>query len=213
MGVNGTPYTYTALIFVWAMTCSFAFPPLMGWSEYVPEKSGIRYEKCMVHEVTFSKLFIAFYSCSVAFDNPKHISYSWYILIVGFILPLVIILMTSIFILVRVKQVLNYHFIKCIPEFYSFFQHSKRQADMNMKPNAISSRERKVTLMVFLMVAAFVGAWSGYGTLCILRLIGLEFTELSIGISMLIAKTGACLNPIIFIFLNNQVRLHRKMVG
>ena len=74
-----------------------------------------------------------------------------------------------------------------------------------MKSQVISSRERKVTLMVFLMVAAFVGAWSGYGTLCILRLVGMEFTSLSIGISMLIAKTGACLNPIIFIFLNNQV--------
>ena len=76
---------------------------------------------------------------------------------------------------------------------------------MNMKSQVISSRERKVTLMVFLMVAAFVGAWSGYGTLCILRLVGLEFSSLSIGISMLIAKTGACLNPVIFIFLNNQV--------
>ena len=53
--------------------------------------------------------FYCFFSCSVAFDNPKHISYSWYILIVGFILPLVIIVVTSIFILVRVKQVLNYH--------------------------------------------------------------------------------------------------------
>jgi len=73
-----------------------------------------------------------------------------------------------------------------------------------MKSQVISSRERKVTLMVFLMVAAFVGAWSGYGTLCILRLVGLEFSSLSIGISMLIAKTGACLNPVIFIFLNNQ---------
>ena len=78
---------------------------------------------------------------------------------------------------------------------------------MNMKSNVISSRERKVTLMVFLMVIAFVGAWSGYGILCILRLIGIDFPPLSIGISMLIAKTGACLNPIIFIFLNNQVRL------
>ena len=65
--VTGTPYTYTALIFVWAMTCSFAFPPLMGWSEYVPEKSGIRYEKCMVHEVTFSKLFFCFFQLQRGF--------------------------------------------------------------------------------------------------------------------------------------------------
>ena len=167
------------------------------------------------------------FSCSVAFDNPKHISYSWYILIAGFILPLFIIMITSIFILVRVKQVRKMvqkwskngskwtqKGLKCCPKlvgtpctiiFLYFFKHSKKQAGMNMKSQVISSRERKVTLMVFLMVAAFVGAWSGYGTLCILRLVGLEFTPLSIGISMLIAKTGACLNPIIFIFLNNQV--------
>ena len=75
-----------------------------------------------------------------------------------------------------------------------------------MKSQVISSRERKVTFMVFLMVAAFVGAWSGYGVLCILRLLDYDFTPLQIGISMLVAKTGACLNPVIFIFLNGQVR-------
>ena len=42
MGVYGPPYTYLALILVWVMTCTFAFPPLLGWSEYVPEKSGTR---------------------------------------------------------------------------------------------------------------------------------------------------------------------------
>ena len=77
---------------------------------------------------------------------------------------------------------------------------------MNMKSAVISNRERKVTMMVFLMVAAFVFAWSGYGVLCILRLLGNDFTPLMIGVSMLVAKTGACFNPVIFIFLNNQVK-------
>ena len=76
---------------------------------------------------------------------------------------------------------------------------------MNMNKDLAEKREKKVTKMVFLMVFAFIGAWSGYAFLCILRLLGVHSSELAFGLVMFAAKSGGWLNTLVFIFMNTQV--------
>ena len=77
---------------------------------------------------------------------------------------------------------------------------------MNMNKASIMSRERKVTFLVLLMFFAFMVAWAPYATICLLRLIqGIKPTPATVAISMLCAKTSACINPIIFTLFNAQV--------
>ena len=78
-----------------------------------------------------------------------------------------------------------------------------------MDKDLVAERERKVTMMVFLMVFAFLGAWSGYALLCILRLFGIYSPDYAVGIAMMAAKAGGWLNTIVFIFMNTQVSKHR----
>ena len=83
------------------------------------------------------------------------------------------------------------------------FQHTQLQ--VGISKDLVAERERKVTKMVFLMVFAFLGAWSGYAILCILRLFGIHSPDFAIGIAMMLAKAGGWLNTIVFIFMNTQV--------
>jgi len=75
-----------------------------------------------------------------------------------------------------------------------------------MNKDLAEKREKKVTKMVFLMVFAFIGAWSGYAFLCILRLLGVHSSELAFGLVMFAAKSGGWLNTLVFIFMNTQFR-------
>ena len=62
-----------------------------------------------------------------------------------------------------------------------------------------------MTKMIFLMVLAFVAAWSGYAILSIIRLYGSGFSDYLIGFVMMIAKSGASLNTFVFILMNQEV--------
>ena len=42
---NTYGYCKATISMVWFMSGLIAVPPLIGWSEYVPEQSGLRYEK------------------------------------------------------------------------------------------------------------------------------------------------------------------------
>ena len=59
--------------------------------------------------------------------------------------------------------------------------------------------------MIFLMVFAFLTAWSGYAILSIIRLYGSGFSDYLIGLVMMLTKSGACLNIVIFILMHQEV--------
>ena len=59
--------------------------------------------------------------------------------------------------------------------------------------------------MVLLMIFAFLGSWSGYAILCILRLFGINSSDYAIGFAMMFAKMGGWNNTVIFIFVNPEV--------
>ena len=84
-------------------------------------------------------------------------------------------------------------------------QHTKLQIGIKMNKDLVEEREKKVTKMVFLMVFAFIGAWSGYAFLCILRLFGVHSSDIAFGLVMFAAKSGGWLNTLVFIFMNTQV--------
>ena len=77
---------------------------------------------------------------------------------------------------------------------------------LNKKKASILARERRVTKMIFLMILAFLGAWSGYAILGIIRIHGYaDFSDYLIGVAMMLAKCGAWTNTIIFIWMNQEV--------
>ena len=55
------------------------------------------------------------------------------------------------------------------------------------------------------MILAFLAAWTGYAILSIIRLNGSGFSDYLIGFAMMMAKSGAWLNTIIFIIMNQEV--------
>lgn len=133
-----------------------------------------------------------FFSCSPAFLDPKYASYSWFIFSLGYFLPLVIITSTSTLILVKLKD--HHHNLQV------------NGGGQNKKPGNSEKRERKVTWMVFLMNAAFISAWSTYAIATIIRLVGYSVPNWVMMLATLLAKSGAFVNPIIFVFLNSQVK-------
>lgn len=66
--------------------------------------------------------------------------------------------------------------------------------------------ERIVTLMVLLMIVAFLISWLGYAILCVLRLFDLDCPDYLVGYAVLFTKTGPWTNTVVFIFLNPEFR-------
>jgi len=127
-------------------------------------------------------------SCGPCFEHENCLTYAIFILGMGFIFPLSCISTASYLIVIKLRQ------------------HTKLQIGINMNKDLVEEREKKVTKMVFLMVFAFIGAWSGYALLCILRLFGIHSSDIAFGLVMFAAKSGGWLNTLVFIFMNTQFR-------
>ena len=86
-----------------------------------------------------------------------------------------------------------------------FQTHTQIQSAHGQNKESAHKRERKVTCMVFLMVLAFILAWTGYALVCILRLLHQTVSDTAVAWAMLLAKNGGWLNAIVFVFMNKQV--------
>lgn len=156
------------IVFIWSLSASFSVPPFFGWSEYVPEQCGL--------------------SCAPCFQDPRYKDYSIYILVAGFIIPLIVIITSSALTILRLR-------------FYA-----QLKAKANLKSDLISRREWKATLMVLVMVLVFFLSWSGYSTICLLRIFGVDYPDISVAISMMTAKSSAWTNCLIYIGMNSRIR-------
>ena len=87
---------------------------------------------------------------------------------------------------------------------YFSFQNSMQVSLPRMK-HVIAKREKKVTLMVFLMVMAFVGAWTPYATIAILRIWGIDIADYGVVAAMMVSKLASWGNTLVLIFLNREV--------
>ena len=86
-------------------------------------------------------------------------NYAQLILYLGFFVPLSLISINAGIIIYRIR------------EFSSF------QKSLNVNQTQINLREKKVTIMVFLMIGAFLISWSFYAIVCFLRILELNLPD------------------------------------
>lgn len=72
---------------IWIYTFCISVPPFFGFGAYVPETSGM--------------------TCAPDWESNKHLLYTWYWTIFGFLVPLFIILITSYKTIAQMKRVIT----------------------------------------------------------------------------------------------------------
>ncbi len=165
--VASTTSAVLVLSTVWLLAAAIAIPPLVHWwGYYAPETSGL--------------------TCAPCWEDPACVSYGWYILILGFLIPLFFIIVSSIAVIVLLKTSTSSSFVS----------------------QAKEKRERAVTRTILIMLLAFCIVWSPYAIACLLRVIGIysEHTDDYAAFSLAFAKSSVCLHPIIYIAMNTQFR-------
>ena len=66
-------------------------------------------------------------------------------------------------------------------------------------------KERRASLMVLLMILAFLVSWLPYSVICFVKMAGYDVTPTMSALPLLCAKSSICWNPIIYVVLNDQV--------
>ncbi|XP_008543306.1 blue-sensitive opsin [Microplitis demolitor] len=132
-------------------------------------------------------------SCSVAWevhDPSTHMdSYITFLFFFGFVVPVIIIISAYTGIINTLKKV------------------KKRTS------GTVGKRERQVTLMVALMIIAFLIAWTPYAAFSLAaQYFSYQLTGFIAAIPSLLAKSSICYNPIIYAGLNPQFRKSIKKI-
>ena len=84
------------------------------------------------------------------------------------------------------------------------FQHS-RSFMLTACKNNNKQKERRASLMILLMIFAFMVSWFPYTIICFFKMTGYEVTPTISALPLLFAKSSICWNPIIYVVLNEQV--------
>ncbi|XP_074041290.1 pinopsin [Leptinotarsa decemlineata] len=124
-------------------------------------------------------------SCSVNWEeqSANAMSYILFLFAFGLVLPLIVILFSYAHIIITMRQ-------------------SKIHMGQTTKA------EGRVAYMVFLMIVAFIVAWSPYAISALLvQFVDSSFISPAAGVApALLAKSSICYNPIIYVGLNSQFR-------
>lgn len=75
----GYSSSYMVIPLVWILSAAIAVPPLLGWSYFTPESSGI--------------------SCAPAWEDMDYATYTIYILTLGFIVPVAVLVTSSAYVI------------------------------------------------------------------------------------------------------------------
>ncbi|XP_057309381.1 rhodopsin, G0-coupled-like [Hydractinia symbiolongicarpus] len=68
-------------------------------------------------------------------------------------------------------------------------------------------KERRTTLFLFVVIAAFVIAWTPYALMIFLIIIGENVTRTWFDYSALLAKSSSFYNPVIYVIMNKRIRV------
>nr|AJP70549.1 opsin SWS1 [Cololabis saira] len=157
-----------AVGFTWFMGVGCAIPPFFGWSRYIPEGLGCScgpdwYTKCVE------------YSCE---------SYTWFLMVTCFIMPLTIIIFSYSQLLSALRAV------------------AAQQAESASTQKA----EKEVSRMIMVMVGSFITC---YGPYAITALYFAYSTEENkdyrlVTIPAFFSKSSCVYNPLIYVFMNKQ---------
>ncbi|XP_053593410.1 blue-sensitive opsin [Microplitis demolitor] len=124
-------------------------------------------------------------SCSVLWEindpSNHNDTYIAFLFFFGFIVPVVIIITAYIGIIRRLKK------------------------SENFRAKSVGKRERRVTIMVALMITGFMVAWTPYAMFALAaQYFSFKLTGLVSVIPSVLAKSSICYNPIIYVGLNPQ---------
>ncbi|XP_057661883.1 pinopsin-like [Diorhabda carinulata] len=124
-------------------------------------------------------------SCSVNWEEQTSnaLSYILYLFTFGLVLPLSIITFSYVSIVLTMRK-------------------------NNLSMGQTTKAEKRVTYMIFMMIIAFLMAWSPYAIFALLVQFGNPsgVTPATGVIPALLAKSSICYNPIIYVGLNSQFR-------
>ena len=137
-------------------------------------------------KTVFSKY--SYFRCAPDWESNKHIVYTIYWLVTGFLIPLFVILYSSYKTTRQMRNQTN-------------FTRSENVKRMSQK------REKKICALVIWMNIAFLVCWMPYGVICFMYIFGGRgyVSPSVVVIPLLAAKTSVCWNPIIYIAMNPQV--------
>ncbi|XP_044582670.1 blue-sensitive opsin-like isoform X1 [Cotesia glomerata] len=98
---------------------------------------------------------------------------------------------------------------------YTGIVRTLKKVKKRTEAGAAGKRERQVTLMVALMIIAFLFAWTPYATFALAsQYFSYQLTGLIAAVPSVLAKSSICYNPIIYAGLNPQFRKSvKKMFG
>ena len=107
----------------WLVGLGFALPPLFGWGEYKPEQNGMRFGlfhyplPALIYQNMHESIFhicisfnppiyhiIFLSSCAPDWVDPAHVSYGFFLVVAGFLLPVLLIVLTSVSAIVAIKK-------------------------------------------------------------------------------------------------------------
>ncbi|XP_057380113.1 rhodopsin-like [Daphnia carinata] len=192
------------LTLIWAYTLAITCPPLFGWGRYDREAAHL--------------------SCSVNWESKmdNNRSYIFYMFAMGLFVPLVAITISYTSILVFIQKTSKMRRkLKSTLQLASAGQQNDNSSD---------PVEKKVTVMVAVMIGAFVIAWTPYSILALIETLISDTANIAnysnttlinsdenffyngavspplATIPSLFAKTSAVLNPLIYGLLNTQFR-------
>ena len=71
------------------------------------------------------------------------------------------------------------------------------------------SRLTDASIVIGIMTLSFYLCWTPYAIRCILGMVEVELNAKLSGISILFSKLGVIMNPLVYIFYNKEVSLHK----
>jgi len=176
--------TLFILIFIWTYSFLVSIPPLLGWGTF--NKNNLHVSCGLKWDVTDTEL-----------GPVMYMAYVIYIYMFGFIIPVAIILTCYVKIIKTIK----------------FTSIRRTSNSSTWKSPGLQSRvekDRKLTIMVAVMIISFLVTWFPYACVSIAETAGyIPKTSLSfyiLAIPTMLTKSAVCIDPIIYFGLNPQFR-------
>lgn len=81
----------------------------------------------------------------------------------------------------------------------------KLNSDIRKTKNMKKNSDFTIASTIGIMTASFYICWTPYAIRCILSMFGVDLPAVVSGVTILFAKFGIVINPLVYIFYNNEV--------
>ena len=161
---------------MWLYALFWSLMPLCGWSGFEQEGIGT--------------------SCSVRWKSPRvlDLSYNICLLLACYVLPV---------------SVMCFSYVKCCREIKTGAKSAKELWGRSSRfTRKTFETERRMARLFGVMTLAFLGAWTPYAVVSFIAMIGGPhvISDVAASTPAFLAKTSACLSPIIYVFLYKRLR-------